>query len=667
MTSNQPRSGMSLRSQLYGLVIAITVVAFLGSLWASISTIRQYLNDQMATHAQDAATSLGLAIAPYVDEENIVIAETMIHAIFESGYYEAVVLTDLDNKVLVSQHNEMKIEGVPAWFIKLFSLSPPVMTTEINDGWRIAGKLSLKSHAGTSYLTLWQHAIRNLSSILVVCMFALLGAYFILRSVLDPLDKVEHQALAVCKKDFPLIKEIPSTRELQAVVRAMNAMVTNVHKTFDQMSKHAERLNKDVYVDALTNLGNRRAFDSQFKADCAEMSSDDTATFGLVQLPSLQVINNNLGYQAGDEYVQFATEIISRQFKEFGSAKIYRVAGGSFFFTIKDTCSDVKTMCEGLHAKFCALHSAGYPEGFGEIIATAFNKHDCSSELLARLDTLLTQQTSSLKEGDVYNDTSFADSHGLHEWSGLIDQIVAENDVKFMFQPVRDSHSDNILYYELFTQFFSQHQSVANNQLYAMAERLNKSEQLDKLVLVALSKMNCFAPGVKVAVNLTHQSLHDDNFRNWLAHFCLDYSDRLPKIVFEVNEDAVLASVESSMQFIQMTKRFDFEICIERFGSSFTSFKYLKGLDIDYLKIDGAYIRDLDSNPENNHFIQAVTQIGHGVGIKVLCSHVENETSLKMLVELNCDGVQGNYIQPAQHLIEKERQKACIYSPIQLA
>lgn len=663
MSTNKTQAGFSLKAQLYGLVVGIAIVAFIGSTWVSVDTTREYLNEQMETHAQDAATSLGLSITPYLDGENDVIVETMIAAIFDSGYYEAMVLRDVDDVVVHSRNNPVIIEGVPSWFVNAFSLSPPVMVTELNNGWNIAGTLSVKSHPGMSYYKLWQHGVNNFYSSLIICFLALLVAHLILSAVLRPLAQVEQQAVSVGRKQFPLIERLPMTRELRHVIMAMNTMVTNIQVSFEQMSKHAERLTKEVYVDTLTELGNRRAFESQFSADLEDMEEGDTATLGMIQLPSLQEINNEQGFKAGDNYVCLAAQAINRKLGLLGSFKLYRVGGGTFFFTFKDAGDNVLLLCESLHSKFAALNSAGYPQGFGEIIATSFTKQDDLGSLLSKLDTLLTQESSSNKEGVIYSDKVSKDTHGLHQWTDLIDQIVKTDNVEFMFQPVRACVGDSVLYFELFTQFFYNGETIANNQLYAMAERLNKSEMLDKMVLQELAKVDSFAPDVTVAVNLTHQSLHDINFRNWLSDFYRENRDILPNIVFEVNESAVLASIESSMDFIKMVKRLDCQLCIERFGSSFTSFKYLKGLDIDYLKIDGAYVRDLEKHPENHHFIQAVTQIGHGVGIKVLSTHVENVDSLVILKELHCDGVQGNYVQHTMHLYGSEKKKECVFSP----
>lgn len=664
MITDKISTGLSLKVQLYGLVIGIALVAFIGSTWVSIDTTRDYLNEQMQIHAQDSATSLGLSITPYLDDENEVIVETMISAIFDSGYYEAIVLRDINDVVVHSRKNPVAVDGVPAWFIHAFSLEPPVMTTELNNGWNIAGRLSVKSHPGMSYYKLWQHAINNSYSSLVICAIALLVAHLILTAVLKPLLQVEQQAISVGRKQFSLIERLPMTRELRLVICAMNTMVTNIQVSFEQMSKHAERLTKDVYIDPLTELGNRKAFEGQFNADIEEMEDGDVATLGMVQLPSLQEINNEQGFKAGDEYVRLAAQTITRKLGLIGNFKLYRVGGGAFFFTYKDSGDSVLLLCESLHSKFSALNSTGYPQGFGEIIATSYTKRDDLGCLLSKLDTLLTQEGSSNKEGVIYCDKDNTGSHGLHQWTDLIDQIVLAQEVEFMFQPVKSCTSNSVIYYELFTQFSYQKKPIANNQLYAMAERLNKSEILDKLVFQELAKLTGFTPNVTVAINLTHQSLHDIDFRYWLSDFYREYRALLPNIVIEVNESAILASIDSSIDFIQMIKRLGAKLCIERFGSSFTSFKYLKGLDIDYLKIDGAYVRDLAKKPENHHFIQAVTQIGHGVGIKVLSTHVESADSLDILKQLHCDGVQGNYIQQTMHLIESEQHKDCAFSPI---
>ncbi len=217
----------------------------------------------------------------------------------------------------------------------------------------------------------------------------------------------------------------------------------------------------------------------------------------------------------------------------------------------------------------------------------------------------------------------------------------------------------------ILSKFLNNHEVVANNQLYSMAERTNKSQELDKLVLNKLADLTNIALDSKIAINLTHQSLHSSEFRQWLNAFIKENEGKLPRLVFEINEEAILASIDSSINFIQTVKSFDIEVCIDRFGASFTSFKYLTGLDVDYLKIDGAYVNELEHNIDNRHFIQAVTQIGQGVGIKILTSHVDSLATKQLLSELSCDGLQGNFIQKTLSLKRKDANLGCNFSPIQ--
>lgn len=671
------KTGISLRTQLYSLVIGIALITFIGASWVSVDTTRTYLNDQMKSHAQDAATSVGLSISPYMDGENSMIVETMIVAIFDSGYYQKVSLIDVDDKVMMSRENNRVIDGVPSWFINFFELTPPIMSSEVSNGWNIAGIISFQSHVGSSYLKLWQHAINNFYSSLVIALFSFLVAHLILGSVLNPLAQVEAQANSVSKKNFIFIKKLPVTRELKTVINAMNIMVSNIQASFDLASKQANKLTKELYIDDLTQLGNRRAFQSQFKISVDDMQSNDYATLGLVQLHSLQSINAELGYKAGDNYVCQAAKLITEQLNSFIGAKVYRVNGGSFFFTIQSVGEEVIAFCQHINNEFSILNSQYYEEGFGKLVATNYNNSEVLTELLAKLDTLLTQENSATSSGEIYNDNNSQTSHGLHAWSSIIDNLVKTNHIEFTFQPVvsktdsatsNDSPSDDdVLYYELFSKFLNNNEVVANNQLYSMAERTNKSQELDKLVLNKLVNLTDISLDSKIAINLTHQSLHSAEFRHWLASFIEEHKNNLPRLVFEINEEAILAGIDSSIKFIQSVKSLGIEICIDRFGASFTSFKYLKGLDVDYLKIDGAYIHELEINLENKHFIQAVTQIGHGVGIKILTSHVDSLETQQLLSELACDGLQGNFIQKTLTLMGKDTSLGCVYSPVKLS
>ena len=153
---------MSLTRQFGIGLLFVLMLVFLGTVWINVNSTRAYISDQLASHSQDTATSLGLSISPYVGMEgDLPIIDTMVNAIFDRGYYESIVLTDLDGNVLLEKSNPSKPEVVPAWFTSLFPIIPPITKTEINSGWTIAGELTVKSHPGLGYAQLWSNAKRT--------------------------------------------------------------------------------------------------------------------------------------------------------------------------------------------------------------------------------------------------------------------------------------------------------------------------------------------------------------------------------------------------------------------------------------------------------------------------------------------------------------------------
>jgi HAMP domain-containing protein len=335
--------GMSLRLQLYLLIGCLSIFSFGAALYNNVSNMRGYLNEQLASHAQGAAHSLGLSISPFMDEEGLVIAETMTNAIFDSGYYQHITFTDLDGNVLFERNNPEGNFTVPQWFISWFTLHPPVMTSEVSDGWRIAGKLDVQSHAGTSYKSLWDHALSNLSSALFQLVIALLCAYFILKAVLTPLNSIEKQAELVNQKHFIINPIKPFTSELRTVVKAINRMVDNIQRSFNEQTKLAEALSREVYIDPHTGLPNRRALLKKFESIEAEYEQHGNRFYlGLLSMTSLKQVNDDEGYGGGDDYILSGAQLFSKQMHNLQGASLYRISGSEFAFLISLTDNAAK-------------------------------------------------------------------------------------------------------------------------------------------------------------------------------------------------------------------------------------------------------------------------------------------------------------------------------------
>jgi EAL domain-containing protein (putative c-di-GMP-specific phosphodiesterase class I) len=143
------------------------------------------------------------------------------------------------------------------------------------------------------------------------------------------------------------------------------------------------------------------------------------------------------------------------------------------------------------------------------------------------------------------------------------------------------------------------------------------------------------------SINLSGQSLCDDGF----LQFCiteLDQSRVDPRqICFEITETAAISNWRHANQFVSALKSRGCQFALDDFGSGMSSFAYLKNLPVDYIKIDGAFVSDMLSDPVDQVMVNAINQIGQVMGIKTIAEFVENEDILNILKVMQVDFAQG--------------------------
>jgi diguanylate cyclase (GGDEF)-like protein len=654
--------GMSLRLQLYLLIVCLSIFSFGAALYNNVSNMRGYLNEQLASHAQGAAHSLGLSISAFMDEEGLVIAETMTNAIFDSGYYQHITFTDLDGKVLFERNNPEGNFAVPDWFISWFTLHPPVMTSEVSDGWRIAGKLEVQSHAGTSYKSLWDHALSNLSSALFQLVIALLCTYFILKAVLTPLNSIEKQAELVNQKHFILNPIKPFTSELRTVVKAINRMVDNIQRSFNEQTKFAEALSRQVYIDPHTGLPNRRALLKKFESIEAEYEQHGNRFYlGLLSMTSLKQVNDNEGYGSGDDYILSGAELFSKQMHNLQDASLYRISGSEFAFLISLTDNAAKDLDQQMAASILIESSPRFSNGFAKHSLTRVNHQEDFADVVMRLDNQLVHNQYADNAKGLVSAKAMQKNHSREEWLGILTQFTQyfKNEINhchskdfaikcipldkifdLMLQPVVDDNQ-SILYVESFVRFKIDGENLSTLDVFAMAERLGVLQDLEQAVISFIFYKLQHIEHTRVAINISNRALHNPQFTDWLFDLYQKLHKTLPPLLYEFNESGAMLSLESTEKFISRAKQFDIDIAIERFGSSLSSFCYIRNLNIDFIKIDPSYVRDI-AQADTRFFVQTVIQICHGIGIKIIAPQVESAIVGEHFSLMNIDGLQGN-------------------------
>lgn len=159
---------------------------------------------------------------------------------------------------------------------------------------------------------------------------------------------------------------------------------------------------------------------------------------------------------------------------------------------------------------------------------------------------------------------------------------------------------------------------------------------------VALAQIeNCRRAPALYSVNLSGMSLADTHLQDYIIEQFVQYAVAPEQICFEITETAVIANLPKAQVFMHKLRALGCRFSLDDFGSGFSSFGYLKALPVDYLKIDGVFVRDIATNTINRAMVKAINEVGHVMGLKTVAEYVEDEATLAIIRELGVDYAQG--------------------------
>jgi diguanylate cyclase (GGDEF)-like protein len=633
---------MPLSRQLILSLFSILLAVFLGTLMINVSNTKDSIEQQLASHAQDTATSFGLSIAPYMGDKNdLPLIETMMNVIFDRGYYRSMILKDFQDNTLLENHNPDSLEGVPSWFIQLFPLDPPVVKSEINDGWTMAGVITVQSNPGMGYQQLWRNTIESFSFISIIFVLALGLVFALVRLITLPILAVVKQAEAISEQRFEKLQINPKTLELKVFVSAFNKMSQRLNDLFSRLSNQAERYRQFAYTDNLTKVGNRRAFDLAFDGLLSDIEQRPHGFLLLIRLSSLSQVNRNIGFSEGDNYIKGVCEIIHDLIESQSSPSVlYRLNGADFCLLIEDIEeAHGIIVTQRLMHKCNAIEKFEYESGTAHIGAGSFTYGDNKAQILGKVDNALTKAFTKEQRWQLAGRLSKFQSNDV--WREQITLLLKGGHADFAAQPIQ-SFSGKIEYQEWFARF----RDPRNDRYLPLAElipvsiRLDFAQKLDQLlILCALEKIQHVAGNV--GLNVSRLSLLQPTFQNWLIEQISLLGESCQRLTLEIPERALLGDIESFASFVAQLKAIGVRITIERFGAQLAAFTQLRKMRPDYLKLDGRYIKNIDTEEDNQLFVHSLVNIAHGLGIKIIAEHVETEQEAQTLQDMQVDFVQG--------------------------
>lgn len=200
---------------------------------------------------------------------------------------------------------------------------------------------------------------------------------------------------------------------------------------------------------------------------------------------------------------------------------------------------------------------------------------------------------------------------------------------------------------------------IAPGYFLPAAEAFYLMPKLDRWViqhtfeLLSAQQQQNSQPSCEVSINLSGQSLTDSALFGFITGLFNRFSIDPKLICFEVTETAAVANLEEAQAFIKQLRSLGCSFSLDDFGSGLSSFAYLKSLEVDYLKIDGMFVKNITEDPVSLSMVSAINQVGHSMQLKTIAEYVENESILQCLKDLGVDYAQGYLINKPQPFAEQ--------------
>jgi len=411
-----------------------------------------------------------------------------------------------------------------------------------------------------------------------------------------------------------------------------------------------------AFHDALTGLANRHQFEKSLALalDDARRNARSHALLYL-DLDQFKVVNDTCGHVAGDQLLKQIAKCMSAQIRE---SDILARLGGDEFGVLLNCCplDQAQVIADKLVRAINQYRFSWLDKTFtlGCSIGLVGVDSGCADiEDLLRNADVACYAAKDLGRNRVHvhhpDDAELLRRHGEMQWVSRINQALEQHRFVLYRQDILPLAAGGpMACSEVLVRMNDETgQLVMPGAFLPAAERYNLAPAVDRWVLSALLRhLETPKPGEGPEdrlyfVNISGASLNDDSFFGFV-HDSLKRSAMFPSsLCFEITETAAIANLERAVRFIEGVRAEGCRFALDDFGAGLSSFTYLKALPLDFLKIDGGFVRDINLDPMSHAIVEAINRVGHAVGLKTIAEFVEDEEIRQTLLRIGVDYAQG--------------------------
>jgi len=447
-----------------------------------------------------------------------------------------------------------------------------------------------------------------------------------------------------------------------APIRDRGCDIVGFVLVFHDMSRerqYAMRLAHLASHDALTGLLNRREFERRVSMVLAEGAFEAKNHAVLyVDLDEFKIVNDTCGHAAGDELLRQVGALLRPRLREGDT--LARL-GGDEFGVLLEHCAPAPAfaIADALRKSIGDFHfqwnQRSFKIGASVGVVNIAGGPDSLTGILAAADAACYMaKDKGRNRVQVYRPESDEVTlrQGEMEWVSRIHRALAENRFCLYAQPVRATAGGDATpaYTELLLRLRDDEgRLVPPTAFIPAAERYHLMPAIDRWVIstafgLIARHVGTTADATSIGVcgiNVSGASIGDDDFLDFVQAKFIEHDIAHSQICFEITETTAVASLSKATQFMTALRALGCRFALDDFGVGVSSFTYLKHLPVDYLKIDGSFVKDMLDDPVNRAMVEAIHRIGHIMGKKTIAESVERRETLKALREIGVDYAQG--------------------------
>jgi diguanylate cyclase (GGDEF)-like protein len=423
--------------------------------------------------------------------------------------------------------------------------------------------------------------------------------------------------------------------------------------SYNQMSKKRE-LKRLLTYDILTGLPNRNFMEEVFSKEITFSKNKSNLALMIIDIDDFKFINDTLGHNIGDRTLTTIAGILKDNVNK--DDLVFRLGSDEFAVLMKNCdMNKAKNTAGKLHSVIydspINIDSYSFDLSFSIGVTTLGNTQDFK-EFLTLAEVALHNAKDQGKNKVVCllpedSTESINKLDRANEVKTLIKKSIKDERFILHFQPIMDLKENKISHYEALVRLYDDKGIIIPPGLFIpMAEKFGLISSIDKWVFKTVLNTLKNNPEMSIFMNISGASLNDNALLEYFESSILESGlsiDNL-RLGIEITETAATKNFFLAESWLSKFKALGCLIAIDDFGVGYTSFTYLRTLPVDFIKIDGSFVKSIDSDADHKAIVDAINTLAHTLGKKAIAEFIESESIMKILQDLGVCYGQGYYI-----------------------